>query len=273
MSVVPRNGTNILLMLLADPHFTTWDGTRFSYHGECDMVMAHSKTFGGGMGLDLHIRTTIQDSYSYISSVAVKMGPNILEILANDTSYFNGDTTAPLPDSISGFPLHKKYNTMTCAEADEDSPCPIRTIYKIDLGFGEEITIVAFKGMLKVQVDAALAVTDAVGLMGTSGKPGLVARNGTTISEPTAMGQEWQVQAGHPMLFHSDRAPQFPQACILPTLSSSRRLAENAAMHQLAEEACEGVADEELKTVCIFDVQNTGDVDLALEFLEPNGVE
>jgi hypothetical protein len=40
-----------------DPHFKTWRGQHFDFHGECDLVLLHSSEFGSGLGLDIHIRT------------------------------------------------------------------------------------------------------------------------------------------------------------------------------------------------------------------------
>lgn len=42
-----------------DPHFQTWTGLRFDYHGECDLVLLSAPMFEGGP-LDIHIRTKIR---------------------------------------------------------------------------------------------------------------------------------------------------------------------------------------------------------------------
>ena len=44
-----------------------------SFHGECDLVLLHSEEFHNGAGLDLHIRTTIQDYFSYIETAALRV--------------------------------------------------------------------------------------------------------------------------------------------------------------------------------------------------------
>jgi hypothetical protein len=43
-----------------DPHFKTWQGQHYDYHGECDLVLLHSSEFGSGLGLDVHIRTKLR---------------------------------------------------------------------------------------------------------------------------------------------------------------------------------------------------------------------
>jgi von Willebrand factor type D domain len=51
-----------------DPHFQTFDGTQYSFHGECDLVMARSDN------VEVHARTTIVDNWSLISSTAMLLG-------------------------------------------------------------------------------------------------------------------------------------------------------------------------------------------------------
>ena len=243
---------------MSDPHFKTFDGTKYDYHGECDMVMTTSSSFASNLGFDLHIRTTIQDSYSFISGAALRIGTDVLEVDAQDgtTVHFNNRTVsgATLPELFSGFPLSKKV-------------LPHASTYKVRLGEYEVVSISSFKNMLKVQVNAILP--DASGLMGTSGKPGLVGRDGETTLSNMEMGAEWQVRPGdHPTLFHTSRSPQFPEPCILPaSASTSRRLGENSALMRMATTSCSGVGDFGEMKDCIFDVIQTGDVEMALAYL------
>jgi len=55
-----------------DPHIKPWDGKRYYFMGECDAVM-HSLSL-----LDVHIRTTIKDFYSYIEAAAIRVGESIV---------------------------------------------------------------------------------------------------------------------------------------------------------------------------------------------------
>ena len=69
-----------VFIILSDPHFETFNGEAFSYHGECDLVMMKSPSFASGLGLYVNIHTTRIDnariSYSYISAAAVRIGKN-----------------------------------------------------------------------------------------------------------------------------------------------------------------------------------------------------
>jgi von Willebrand factor type D domain len=63
-----------------DPHFLTYDGTPYSYHGQCDLVMAQSEQFANGTGLRVHARTEIiEGTWSVISNAAVKIVFNIVK--------------------------------------------------------------------------------------------------------------------------------------------------------------------------------------------------
>jgi hypothetical protein len=66
-----------------DPHFKTWGGHHYDYHGECDLVLLHNAAFESGMGIDVHIRTKIRRDMSYISSAALKIGKDVLEVAAH----------------------------------------------------------------------------------------------------------------------------------------------------------------------------------------------
>ena len=81
----------------------------------------------------------------------------------------------------------------------------------------------------------------------------------TVFTDANQMGREWQVTDTEPMLFNNIRAPQFPETCILPSVTS-RRL--KMTDRRMAEEICANV-EANLVEFCIQDVMLTGDKDLA----------
>lgn len=94
--------------------------------------------------------------------------------------------------------------------------------------------------------------------MGHFNKPGFLARDGIQkMTDFNQFGQEWQVLQSEPMIFNERRAPQHPEQCTLPTLTTKRRLGEDSALYQMAEKACAGV-EEGSKSFCIFDVTAAG---------------
>ena len=64
-----------------DPHFNRWGQDCSSFHGECDLLMVSNKDFHKGpTRLDLHVRTTIQDYFSYIETPALRVGENTVQV-------------------------------------------------------------------------------------------------------------------------------------------------------------------------------------------------
>jgi hypothetical protein len=89
-----------------DPHFRAWNGKYYSYHGECDLIMIENPSFQDGLGIELHIRTQINDFYSVISSASIRIGSDILEIDQSNMYYNRQKVTNDQPPShIAGFPI------------------------------------------------------------------------------------------------------------------------------------------------------------------------
>jgi von Willebrand factor type D domain len=250
-----------------DPHFMTYDGTAYTYHGQCDLLMARSSDLDGtGISLDIHARTTIESDWSYVSNAAIRIGDDVLEIISNSntTHYFNSAPNLEFPIAMANKFIVTKHRV-------EAFPGEFRTDYMIDLMVrnddardrGDVIRITSFKKMLSISIDAIL--DDSYGMLGVSGKEGMLKRDlGTEIDDSTLMGLEWQVRDTEPMLFYdTQRAPQYPEQCWLPEVNSRRRLQKqsSAAIRQ-AKEVCADV-DNIMQQFCIHDVILTGDVQVA----------
>jgi hypothetical protein len=242
-----------------DPHFKTHDGTLYSFHGECDLVMAQSPSFSNGVGLDVHARTEmIGNTWSLVSNAAVRIGNDIFEVNNNGTHFVNGIANAILPAHLSSdFEIHY------AEEIVKDGENSIRSWYTVELGNGEKVQITNYKKMISVNVE--VKVSDMVGMLGSTSKPGLVGRNGNMeIVDPDEMGSQWQVNDEEPMLFNDIRSPQYPEACKLPEVSMRhRRLGSvGEVMTMNAKAACSGVA-ENLYSFCLYDVMISGNTELA----------
>jgi von Willebrand factor type D domain len=237
-----------------DPHFRTFDGTKYDFHGQCDLVMARSKEFGDNLGLDLHIRTEVVTGWSRISDSAIRIGEDIFEISNDGSHYFNGVQGIELPIHMAGH--YQVVKSEINVQGTDSEQTMIR--YEVQLGNNESITFTVFKNMISVKVDALLSGTE--GLLGIHGKAGMVGRDRMTVfMDANQMGQEWQVTDTEPMLFHTVRAPQFPERCILPSVTN-RRLTKTD--RRLAEDICSNV-EADVAEFCIQDVMMTGDKDLA----------
>jgi hypothetical protein len=238
-----------------EPHIVTWRGHRFDYQGECDLVMIQSAKFASYLGLVLHVRTKIQHNYSYISSVALKIGDDVLEVQSKGVYYLNGVAGANMPNKIAGFP-------MTYTESNKK-----RHIVEVDLGHHGKISFREFKDFISVVIEQGSSDNfgDSIGLMGSFDTGSMLARDGETVlDDPHAFGQEWQVLDTEPKLFQAVRAPQHPQVCNLPspTAENRRRLGESAVSELNAEKACAHWGED--KDSCIYDVLATGDLEMAV---------
>jgi hypothetical protein len=259
----------------SDPHFETFNGQAFSFHGECDLVMMQSSTFAAGLGLDFHIRTTRVDlnrvSYSYISAVAVRIGSDVLEVKDDGSMLIDGSLLALAHNSRSSYEFAGFTITKTF-KGTKKNIC----VYDLFLGEDEksiQIRVNLRTGMIFVNVRGYFK--DGVGLMGRAGTTSgfLVARDGHTnlVGEWNSYGEEWQVRSNEPKLFAENRPPQHPTGCVYKSQKRTnaylrRRLLDgttNTAMTtEMATKACENFSGRK-KDFCISDIMATGDVELA----------
>jgi hypothetical protein len=244
-----------------DPHFKTWRGKHFDYHGECDLVLLHSSASESGLGLDLdvHIRTKIRRDMSYIASAALRIGSDLLEVESQGVYYLNGVLSAALPAVFSGFAFSHTQST------DKQH------VFEVHLGGRERIKLKTYKDFVSVLIEQGESkhFLNSVGLMGDFRLGHMVARDGKNVmDDANAFGQEWQVLDTEPSLFHTVRLPQHPQqVCTLPPPMQAsqlrRRLSESSSVDQLAaEKACAHWGEG--KDDCVFDVLTTGDLEMAV---------
>jgi len=255
---------------VGDPHFTSWQGANFDYHGACDLVMIHNENFNGYAGMDLHVRTEQIESgeYSFISDVALRLGSDILEVRKNGSVFLNHKSmdASQFPLVVGGFPATIEKDDK-CFDIGQIHTCVASQTVEVVVGEHEKITFKVFKDMVHVEVigrprEMAMG---AVGLMGTypAKGHGRVARDGFTAMQAAGdFGLEWQVRDSDAKLFMEDRYPQFPDACIAPAEvhASQRNLQDNAELSERAHAACAHVSnDRKTYKNCMFDVMSTGD--------------
>jgi hypothetical protein len=242
-----------------DPHFQTFDGTQYSFHGQCDLVMARSPFFGNGTGIDIHARTTIVDNWSLISSAAMRIGEDILEINNDDTVYLNGVKDVQLPLILKG--EYKVSKTLEYFTSNEEAYAKAEemAVYTIELEKGE-VKVSNYRQMLHVDVNAYLPGTE--GMLGLQNAVGMIGRDRiTTLADANEMGSQWQVRDNEPMLFHDIRSPQYPETCTMPSVAQ-RRLRRSATEVRRAEDTCANVM-ESRRHFCVEDVLRSGDVSVA----------
>lgn len=273
-----------------DPHFTTFYGRKFDYHGECDIVLLSSPGFAFGSGLVVHVRTKRMSgrliSYSYISAVAVSIGNNVFEVQEDGTLVMNGKRYSPSHDKDeTHVSLPTKFGTY---QFKKNMIGKFKKIsqYVLKLNNSVEdvdplaITIHANPrtNMLFVKIDGNFL--DSVGLLGTSSAgDNIVGRDGVTdmSKDWNAYGEEWQVRDTEPQLFEHQRAPQFPEACVYhaadggvikKTHNLRRRLLADGGYvtglvtMEAAKNACADYTGEN-KENCVYDVMVMQDLEVA----------
>lgn len=234
-------------MILTPAYFIT---------GECDLVLIHAPEFDHGLDLDIHVRTTIQYAYSFISSAVLRIGNSILEIGSYGDYFLDGVSHADLTGaSLSGY------------EIIHSHPDEKRHLFDIVLSPTEDVTVTTFKDIVSVSIrnPSKDRFGASIGLMGTFQDGTMVSRDGRTVlstateNDRNAFGQEWQVRQDDPKLFQVSRAPQYPlEECRLPPTSEAssqlrgRRLLQNNISLQDAKSACDSLRGDS-KQACIYD--------------------
>lgn len=236
-----------------DPHVQKWNGDSYDFMGECDLVFLTEPGFGNGAGLDIHARTKLRNDYSFVETAAIRIGEDILEVSSwgdwslNGVSFSNA-LSAPL--SIAGYPVyHRQLNKK-------------KNVFDIVVDSGN-ITVDNFKDFVNIKIRTPLP--GSKGLLGDFYTGDSLARDGeTVIEDPNAFGQEWQVLDSEPNLFQTNRAPQFPNKCILPSESKkeARRLGDHGVSEEAAKLACAKFQGSTFES-CVHDVMATGDLEVA----------
>jgi len=244
-----------------DPHFNTFHGYRFSYHGECDLVLVYNQHFSRGSGLRVHIRTKIRQSYSFVQGAAVQIGNEVFEITTK--KYFlNGEVVHDLPDNFAGYKMEYLNSLNWCAKRN----CTDTVIVKLDLDEDGSIHVATYKGFLYVKVRGGEAFQNATGILGSTGVDGQFARDGNQVFDDMLFAEGWQVLDKEPKLFVNNRYPQHPDSCIAPPENTMRRIIDaSGSLYKIALTACSSAGKAD-KDFCIFEVIETGDVDMAMPY-------
>jgi len=262
-----------------DPHFKTFGGEMYDYHGECDLVLIHNPDFQDGLGMDIHIRTKIEAFWSSVESAVIKLGDDTMEIRANPQSkewlWFDGQEVNDLIDGewnqhqLAGFLVRYKQTGPNTREAN---------IYL--KGSKEVLVMKTFKSFVRVDInfEGSDNYYNSLGLLGSHAHNGKrLGRDGETFIEDfNDFGQEWQVRPEvDGSLFHSYEGAIVGEKCALPpayhegdALTSTsalrgRRLGESALDTALVEKACNHLVDPEEKKACMYDVIATQDLNMA----------
>jgi von Willebrand factor type D domain len=231
-----------------DPHFKTWSGLKYDYHGECDLVLIDHPSFADGRGLRVHIRTTRRQFFSYIERIALQIGDDVLEFANRNVVLYNGNDMGSAT-KFAGYQVNT-FQTAISVRLNDKAKA------RIDF-------ITRKSGTPYVVVDGGSTTLfeGSLGLVGDWATGQMVGRDGETVfADPEAFGAEWQVRDVEPSLFQTARFPQYPAKCIPPKKMLGNRLGDSH-MRAAAEQQCS--AWKEDKDDCIFDVMAMRDIHAA----------
>jgi hypothetical protein len=167
----------------------------------------------------------VRYDYSYIESAALRIGDDILEVSSFGEYILNGVDSATRPNTMSGFVV------------SHEQPDAKQHSFVVDLTDGNVVKLSAFKDIVSIKIGTKKGpygprfihwFANSSGMMGSFVDGQWLAQNGqTSLTDPMAFGQEWQVRDVDPQLFGTLRAPQFPEKCKFPVANeetSRRRL-------------------------------------------------
>jgi len=242
-----------------DPHFRTWSGEKYDFHGVCDLVLLTNPNFEEELGMDIHVRSKkMNQRFSYVSSASVRIGEDILEVTGKEF-WINGKkgTAEGKQDEIE----LARY-LVEILELNEKSHQ-----FTINLGNNEKIVIKTWNAMVRVGIENASDKNFGAssGLMGVFITGTKLARDGITkIDDINDFGREWQVLPTEPKIFHGiSDVPVSPIQCIIPNAKDMRRrLNEFSLTMEEAKVACTH-ADSVDFDLCVFDVMVSNDKDMS----------
>ena len=254
-----------------DPHFRTWSGNRYDFHGHCDLLLLKSPHFGQGQqkhpkdqGLSVHIRSApFKMVYSYISDIAIQIGDDVLEIGSEGKHYING-----VPQQIGATHPVGGYPILSMMTKNG------RHVFRVHLGLdrekqyhGQELTIREYKDWITIGVHhpSPEDFADSIGLMGSYPQGTWLGRDGVTLhTEIDDFGSDWIVHEDIDGNLFQEPSP-FPDKCNLPSLEDTkrRRLSTSTITREEALEVCAKWVSPEAMEDCVMDVLVADDLEMA----------
>jgi len=262
---VPSNG-RILNIVVGDPHFKTWTGDKYDFHGVCDLVLLSCPSYGNGAGIHIHIRTKKIGSFSYVASAVVSVGDAVLEVEGGNKENLYWINKVAGEDLKTGDVFKfGEYNEYGDVQFTQDSK---GRRFSIEMNDNLHLVIKTWNGFVSVGLDdpsKSINFEGSLGLMGSYPHGAKLSRDGKKeIDDLNDFGQEWQVTPSDGSFFHgAGDGPQFPQKCEIPSaVDMRRRLSKAATSKEDAEIACGSVGADSFD-LCVFDVMVTDNKDFA----------
>ena len=149
--------------------------------------------------LDVHVRTTIKDTWSYIESSAIRIDKHIFEFTKDDKLLIDGEETSLALDETY-------YMDGSC------SVTKMENFYLLQEYGGRFVLKVKRTGKFHtISMDGLSSyLAQSRGLLGKYPSGAMMGRDGKLMDTFHDLSFEWQVNPDDPQLFHSSREPQLP---------------------------------------------------------------
>ena len=252
-------------------HIKRWNGERYLFQGEGDLVLLHAPDFGDG-GLAIHVRTTIRNWYTFMERIAVRIGGSTLEMAYGNTGKFTLDgeeyCDLDLPITLAGYTFDRAQNvnggmsTTYILRLDADDFISLRTdksLVALDISINERPELATSSGLMGQYKTGAMLARDGKTVLPV--KKHAIPFVGHSVDTSDAMGFEWQVRNTDPELFKMLRDPQWPTPCnlVADTISVARRSLRASDIDlKNAQRLCAGRSQDDF-SFCVLDVMALGD--------------
>ena len=233
--------------------------------------MVHSDSVNG-QPFDLHIRTTIDGVFSSITSVALRVGDETLEIDPHNVHY-QDNTKSRWAEAY----LVVKSNHFEITKPKKEARLGSRHLRILKIALSEETTLQVTRTLgystldfLSISIKGGFNdFGSSYGLLGQYGTGAALSRDGRRNMENQWIdyGMEWQVQGDEPKLFRRNREPQLPSAkCKMPAQVANMEdlKRQHPELYDEASIACARKGPE--MADCIEDVMRAGDTQVAQAF-------
>lgn len=217
-----------------EPHVTTWNGEGYEFHPHDnnsnnhnngnDYALLHNPTYANGVGLNVYIRTKINDYWSYVETAVLQVGDVTIEVRGSSAAEgkYNRQQQSPRYwiNGEEGMQLKRREqfhaslaNDVQCSVSQQDQQL---LQVNVDLGNDNMIVMEAFQEFVRVDVHIKDAFAEdsfgnSLGLLGSFPDGVKVGRDKTTLFDnDNQFAKEWKVVAADsgshkedPSLFHS----------------------------------------------------------------------
>ena len=180
-----------------DPHVTTFRGQRYEFHRPGNFVLLSNPDYANGLGLEIHVKSKVNDWWSYIESAELRIGDETLLVCGGQEHaryWINGEEGFSGLEPGEGMRIWLKQET---AEVHIRQVNSKQLQLRVDLGNDEGVVVETFREFVRVDVQANDSadkggLVNGVGLMGSypsdSDKTTVV-----TNPNPAHVAEVWQL--------------------------------------------------------------------------------